>query len=317
VKRVRLPGLSIVIPAYNSGENLPPLVDRLTTVLPSLAEAYELILVNDGSRDGTWQRIRQLAAETSWIRGIDLQRNYGQHNAVLCGIRAARHGVIVTMDDDLQHPPEEIGRLLDKLSEGADVVYGTAEAQQHGILRNLASRLTKQALASAMGATNAGSVSAFRALRTQVRGAFQHYHGPSVSIDVLLSWSTSRFAAQKVRHDSRRQGVSNYTFGKLASHALEMMTGYSTWPLRVASIVGFSATLFGLGVLAYVLIRFVMAGGSVPGFPFLAAIITIFAGAQLFSLGIMGEYLARMHNRAMDRPTYAIREDTNPRHEPT
>lgn len=306
-----MPGLSIVIPAYNSGDNLTPLVDRLAAALPELAEAYEVILVNDGSRDGTWDRIRTLAKGHEWIRGIDLQRNYGQHNALLCGIRAARHDVIVTMDDDLQHPPEEIRRLLDRLAaEGADVVYGTAETQQHGLWRNLASRMTKKALASAVGAANAGNVSAFRAFRSQVRGAFEHYHGPSVSIDVLLSWGTTRFAAQRVRHDARRLGVSNYTFRKLASHALEMMTGFSTWPLRVASLVGFSATLFGLGVLAYVLIRYIIAGGSVPGFPFLAAIITIFSGAQLFALGVMGEYLARMHNRAMDRPTYAVREDT-------
>ncbi|MBX7186501.1 MAG: glycosyltransferase family 2 protein [Vicinamibacteria bacterium] len=306
-----MPGLSIVIPAYNSGDNLTPLVDRLAAALPELADAYEVILVNDGSRDGTWDRIRNLAKDREWIRGIDLQRNYGQHNALLCGIRAARHDVIVTMDDDLQHPPEEIRRLLDRLAaEGADVVYGTAETQQHGLWRNLASRMTKKALASAVGAANAGNVSAFRAFRSQVRGAFEHYHGPSVSIDVLLSWGTTRFAAQRVRHDARRLGVSNYTFRKLASHALEMMTGFSTWPLRVASLVGFSATLFGLGVLAYVLIRYIIAGGSVPGFPFLAAIITIFSGAQLFALGVMGEYLARMHNRAMDRPTYAVREDT-------
>ncbi len=314
---MRIPGLSIVIPAYNSGENLTPLVDRLAAVLPSAAEAYELVLVNDGSGDGTWDRIRNLVAGHPWIRGIDLQRNYGQHNALLCGIRAARHGVIVTMDDDLQHPPEEIPRLLDKLGEGADVVYGTAEAQQHGLWRNLASRMTKRALASAVGAANAANVTAFRAFRTPVRKAFEHYHGPSVSVDVLLSWGTSRFAAQRVRHDARRQGVSNYTFRKLASHALEMMTGFSTWPLRVASLVGFSATLFGFAVLAYVLIRYVMAGGSVPGFPFLAAIITIFSGAQLFALGIMGEYLARMHNRAMDRPTYAVREDTSPGSNPS
>lgn len=317
VKRVRLPDLSVVIPAYNTGENLPPLIDRLAVVLPDLAEVYELILVNDGSRDATWECIRGMTSRRPWIRGIDLQRNYGQHNALLCGIRAARHAVIVTMDDDLQHPPEEIPSLLESLAEGADVVYGTADAQQHGLWRNLASRITKQALSGAVGASTAGSVSAFRAFRTQIRDAFQHYHGPSVSIDVLLSWGTSRFASRRVRHDPRQRGISNYTFGKLASHALEMMTGFSTVPLRLASLVGFSATLFGLMVLAYVAIRYVIAGGSVPGFPFLAAIITIFAGAQLFALGIIGEYLARMHYRAMDRPTYSVRQETEPEVRPS
>lgn len=303
-------GLSVVIPTLNSGDNLNSLIERISVVLPVAADAYEVILVDDGSRDGTWNLVLDMAARRPWIRGIGLLRNYGQHNALLCGIRAAQYDVIVTMDDDLQHPPEEIPKLLAKLTEGWDVVYGTPEAQQHGLWRNLASRLTKRALQGAVGVANARNVSAFRAFRTQIREAFRHYHGPSVSIDVLLSWGTSRFSARTVRHDSRSGGQSNYTLRKLVSHAVDMMTGFSTWPLRLASFVGFAATLFGIAVLMYVVVRYFLAGGSVPGFPFLAATIAIFSGAQLFALGIMGEYLARMHFRAMDRPTYAVRQDT-------
>jgi len=306
----RLKGLSIVVPAYNCETGLGELVKRLEGILAAFGSAYELILVDDGSRDGTWGRVLEMAAKYPWIRGIGLLRNYGQHNALLCGIRAARYDTIITMDDDLQNPPEEIPKLLAKLAEGWDVVYGTPEVQQHGFWRNLASRMTKRALQSAVGAANARNVSAFRALRTEIREAFRHYHGPFVSIDVLLSWGTSRFSAQTVRHDIRGQGLSNYTFRKLASHAIDMMTGFSIWPLRLASFVGFAAALFGIAVLMYVIIRYILAGGSVPGFPFLASIIAIFAGAQLFALGIMGEYLARMHFRAMDRPTYAVRQDT-------
>lgn len=269
-----------------------------------------MILVNDGSRDRSWEVICQMAQQFSWIRGINLMRNYGQHNALLCGIRAANYEVIITMDDDLQNPPEEIPKLLDKLADGFDVVYGTPQVQQHGLWRNMASRMTKRALQSAVGAAHARDVSAFRALRTEIREAFRHYHGPFVSIDVLLSWGTVRFSAQTVRHDIRGQGLSNYSFRKLLSHAIDMMTGFSAWPLRLASFVGFAATLFGIAVLIYVIIRYMLAGGSVPGFPFLASIIAIFSGSQLFALGIIGEYLARMHFRAMDRPTYAVRQDT-------
>jgi glycosyltransferase involved in cell wall biosynthesis len=302
--------ISVVVPVYNSEDSLRSLVERLEPVLKRGGGRWEAIFVDDCSRDGSWEVIAELARHHAWIRGIGLLRNYGQHNALLCGIRAARNDVIVTMDDDLQHPPEEIPRLLAKLSEGWDVVYGTPEVQQHGLWRNLASRMTKRALQGAVGAANARNVSALRAFRTQVREAFRHYDGPSVSIDVLLSWGTSRFTAETVRHDIRRHGLSNYTFRKLAAHAIDMMTGFSTWPLRLASFVGFGATIFGVAVLMYVIIRYVVAGGSVPGFPFLASIIAIFSGAQLFALGIMGEYLARMHFRAMDRPTYAVRCET-------
>jgi undecaprenyl-phosphate 4-deoxy-4-formamido-L-arabinose transferase len=164
-----------------------------------------------------------------------------------------------------------------------------------------------------MGAETARNVSAFRAFRTPVREAFASYQGPFVSIDVLLTWATTRFAAVEVRHDSRRNGISNYTFRKLVVHALNMMTGFSTLPLQLASMVGFAFTLFGMGVLFYVVGRYLLQGGSVPGFPFLASIIALFSGAQLFALGIIGEYLARMHFRSMERPTYVVRDSTSPR----
>jgi undecaprenyl-phosphate 4-deoxy-4-formamido-L-arabinose transferase len=238
---------------------------------------------------------------------MSLMRNYGQHNALLCGIRAARYDVIVTMDDDLQHPPEEIPKLLDKLSEGHDVVYGTPVRQPHGFLRNVASVVTKLALKSAMGADIARQVCAFRAFRREVARAFVDYQGPFVSIDVFLAWGTDRFAATLVQQQAREQGTSGYTFRSLVRHALNMMTGFSTRPLQLASLTGFAFTLFGFGVLVYVLVRYFLSGTPVPGFPFLASIIALFSGAQLFALGIIGEYLARVHFRSMQKPTYVVR----------
>ena len=305
------PTISVVVPVYNSEQTLGPLVERLEPVLARLSSSYELILVNDGSADASWRVIGELSARAPWVRGIGLMRNYGQHNALLCGIRAARGDVIVTMDDDLQHPPEEVPRLMARLAEGYDVVYGTPQAEQHGLLRDMASRVTKLALQGAMGAETARHVSAFRVFRTRVRDAFTSYRSPFVNVDVLLTWGTTRFAALAVRHEPRRVGTSQYTFRKLITHALNMMTGFSTLPLQVSSMIGFLLTLFGVGVLLYVVGRYVWQGGSVPGFPFLASIITIFSGATLFSLGIIGEYLARMHFRMMERPTYAVREETH------
>lgn len=298
--------VSVVVPVYNSEESLPILVERLSAVLEPLGELRELILVNDGSRDRSWQVIQNLASRHAWIRGFSLMRNYGQHNALLCGIRAARYPVIVTLDDDLQTPPEEVPRLLAELEKGWDVVYGAPERQTHGLLRDLASSITKLALQSAMGAKNARKVSPLRAFRTHLRDAFANYSGSHVSIDVLLTWGTKSFSAIPVRNDPRTIGVSNYTLGKLTIHALNMMTGFSTLPLQIASIIGFLFTFVGLAVLCFVIGRYMILGQSVPGFPFLASIIAIFSGAQLFALGIIGEYLARMHFRMMDRPSYAV-----------
>jgi undecaprenyl-phosphate 4-deoxy-4-formamido-L-arabinose transferase len=176
----------------------------------------------------------------------------------------------------------------------------------------MGSQITKLALQTAMSAETARHVSAFRILRTHLRDGFATYGGPFVSIDVLLTWSTTRFSHVVVRHEPRQVGRSNYTFRKLVTHALNMMTGFSTLPLQIASLVGFVFTLFGLAVLAVVLVTYIVNGGStVPGFAFLASIIAIFSGAQLFALGIMGEYLARIHFRTMDRPTYFVREVTD------
>jgi glycosyltransferase involved in cell wall biosynthesis len=300
--------LSVVIPVYRSEAILPELVQRLESVLAGIADNFELVLVNDCSPDRSWDVISDLAHHHPWIQPINLMRNYGQHNALLCGIRAARYDVIVTMDDDLQHPPEEIPKLLAKLAEGYDVVYGTPEQEQHGLGRDLASWFTKLALQNVMGAEIARKVCAFRAFRSQVARAFQHYEGSFVSIDVLLTWGTNRFASIPVNHKPRRQGTSGYTFRKLMTHAMNMMTGFSTMPLQIASMIGFVFTAVGFLVLAYVLARYFVSGNPVPGFPFLASIVAVFSGAQLFALGIIGEYLARMHFRSMQKPPYVIRE---------
>jgi glycosyltransferase involved in cell wall biosynthesis len=301
--------ISVVVPVFNGEGSLRELVSRLPPVLDELCEKYELILVNDGSEDGSWETIARLTAEHAWICGIDLMRNYGQHNALLCGIRAARHEVVVTLDDDLQHPPEEIPKLIHKLAEGYDVVYGTPERRQHGLWRNLVSLLTRWMLRSTLGSKVPNDFSAFRALRTRTRDAFEQYRSPFVSIDVLLTWASTRFASIKVRHDSRQFGASTYTFRKLVSY-VPLMTGFSALPLRFASLAGFGFTLFGFFVLVYVVGRYFMLGGSMPGFPFLASIISIFSGVQLFALGVIGEYLAQMHFRTMDRPMYTIRSTT-------
>jgi undecaprenyl-phosphate 4-deoxy-4-formamido-L-arabinose transferase len=301
--------LSVVIPVYNSEGSLGDVVARLCPVLEAIGVPFEIILVNDGSRDRSRAVIAQIVRERPHVRGIELARNYGQHNALLCGIRAARYAITVTLDDDLQHPPEEIPRLLRKLAEGHDVVYGSAAAEPHGLWRGLASRLTKWVMECILGAQAGRGVSAFRVFRTSLRRAFHDYRGPHVLIDVLLSWGTTRFAAVPVPHHPRAVGVSNYTIHRLVAHAVTMLTGFSTLPLRLATWAGFGCTAFGLLVFVWVVGSYLIRGTTQPGFPFLASIIAIFAGAQLFALGILGEYMAQVHGRLMEKPAYVIRPE--------
>ena len=303
--------ITVVIPVYRAEHSLQELAHRLVATLEKIAGQFEIVFVEDCGGDRSWDIITGLARADPRIRGIRLNRNYGQHNALLCGIRTARHPVIVTLDDDLQHPPEEIPKLVDALQLGADVVYGAPRSEQHGLLRDLASRLTKLALSSVMGAATARNVSAFRAFRTHLREGFKDYRGPHVSIDVLLTWGTARFAAVSVEHMPRAAGESGYTVRKLVAHAFNLMTGFSTLPLQIASLVGFAFVLFGVVIMLYVVGVFLFVGRAVPGFAFLASIIVIFSGAQLFALGIFGEYLARMHFRSMDRPAYLVGEETS------
>jgi glycosyltransferase involved in cell wall biosynthesis len=301
---------SVVIPVYRSQATLPDLVERLDKVLSGLSDNYEVILVNDDSPDQSWEVITALAKQYPCVRGLDLMRNYGQHNATLCGVRLARFEVVVTMDDDLQHPPEELHFLLEKLAEGYDVVYGVPKQLPHSWWRNLGSIFSKWLVASAIGIKAIRDVSAFRAFRTDLRRAFECYQNPDVMFDVLLSWGTTRFATVSVNEQPRLVGKSNYTFGRLVRMSLLYLTNFSTKPLRFSNIVGFFFTLIGFVGFIYV-ITIYFVEGSVPGFPFLASAIMAFSGVQLFALGIIGEYLARVFERTAGRRPYTIERTTS------
>ncbi len=301
--------VSVVVPVFNAELSLTELTERLVAALEARVGAYEIIMVNDGSGDASWSVVQSLAERFETVRGIELARNFGQHNALLCGIRAAGNDCVVTIDDDLQHPPEEISRLVDALDE-YDVVYGSSRKGRHGILRNAASKITKLALRGTVGSDVARHLGAFRAFRLEVRNSFAHFDGSLVSIDVLLTWGAGRFGYIDIEHGVRRHGRSNYTVRDLMRHAINMATGFTTAPLQFASLVGFLFMLAGFGLLGYVVVRRVLFETAIEGFAFLASAITLFAGVQLFALGVIGGYLARTHARVLGKPPYSIRSDT-------
>jgi undecaprenyl-phosphate 4-deoxy-4-formamido-L-arabinose transferase len=304
--------ISVVVPVYRSEQSLDELVTRVTAVLEARAARFEVLLVDDGSPDDSWSVITKLADADRRVRGISLGRNYGQHNALLAGIREARCDVIVTIDDDLQHPPEQIPALLDALLPDVDLVYGYPDQENHSWARNILSRVTKLALGASVKSDIAKHVSAFRAFRTSLRDGVADVQDPFFSLDVLLSWTTTRMVAIPVAMDERRYGRSNYSTIALTRIALNLVTGFSTVPLRVVTFIGVGLAGVGGVILAYVVATYVINGGdTAPGFPFLASMIAILSGAQLLALGIIGEYLGRVHYRSMHRPQYTIRTSTD------
>lgn len=302
---ISLSSVSVVIPVYRGAGTLGELVERLARVLEG---PHEIILVNDASPDESWSVIEALVSQYDCVRGIDLMKNSGQHNALLCGVRAAKHDVIVTMDDDLQHPPELIPDLLAKLEEGYDLVYCVALEEPRGLIRNFMSKTVKRVVLHYVSGQDT-EISSFRAFRTPLRRAFEQVNHPSVFLDLMLSWGARRIGEARLPHDERRVGESSYTLGRLIRHAMNMLTSYSVLPLHLASWLGFVITGFGLVILAVTLVNFFLYGRVVPGFTFLSSILAIFSGTQLFSIGILGLYLARMYEGMMAKPPYVIREE--------
>lgn len=300
--------VSVVIPCYRSVGTLRPLVEGLEHVLGDLGEPYEIVLVVDGSPDGTWDVAADLAESNPAVRAARLSRNYGQHNALLAGIMMARHEVIVTMDDDLQHRPDQISLLLSCLSDEIDLVYGVAAEEEHNWLRSLASRTVKSSLRRGFRIEGAHRLGAFRAFRTDLRDAFEQLTHPNVNIDVALSWSTTRATSVTVAMDERTVGRSNYTTRTLLKHAFNMVVGYSTAPLRIVLYLGIAFAF--LGALLVITLLWSYFGGriQVAGFTSLLTAITVFSSAQLVALGVLGEYVGAIHRANAGSPPYVVRE---------
>jgi len=303
--------VSIVVPCYRSARILPALVGRVESTMDRLVadgvvDEWELLLVVDGSPDDTEAVVDRVVNERSRVRGMALRRNFGQHNALLAGVRDAAYEVVVTLDDDLQHPPEEIPRLLAPLAEPTiDLVYGIPETEEHGLLRSFASRLVKRSL-SAAGVANARWVGAFRAFRTELAEGFSQLNDPQPNLDVLLSWSTSAVVPAPVRMDKRAEGRSGYSVFRLARHAMNMVTGYGAVPLHLATWLGFACGALGIVLLGYVIVSYLVGATTVPGFTTITAVIALFSSAQLITIGIIGEYVGRQHFRSMHKPIYLV-----------
>lgn len=301
--------LSLVVPTYRSPATLEILVNRIIGS-PSWTDESEILIVDDGNLDQTWEIVNSLAARHHEVRGFRLQQNVGQHAALLCGIRAARNDVVVTLDDDLQNPPEEIPKLLQVLAEDVDIVIGQPKKASHSPFRRLTSNWAKELLARSLGYTQARVVSPFRAFRTRLRENFGSQLGPNVSIDALLALASNRYKVVEVEHHPRQVGHSNYSVGRLLNFFLTTATSASVVPLRIATKVGFLALLMSFAILIVTIGRRLVFGGVVTGFPFLASLIAATSGVQLLLLGVLGQYIGHMHYRVIGAPSYVVLEET-------
>ena len=301
-------GISVVVPVYQAESHLSLFVKALSETMNQIGQEWEVILVDDCSPDTSWLTIVELSKDYPNTIGLRLSNNSGQHAALLAGIRQAKYSTTITMDDDLQHRPQDIPLLLAELRAGFDLVYATSKDEEHSAWRNLTSSTSKLILASAVGRQQAVILSAFRIFRTRLRDSWIDVNEPFVAIDVLLSWATNKVSSVEVTMNQRNFGVSGYTFRKLMKHFLNMATGYSVKPLRLVTYTGLLFSLGGFLVLGIIVIQRLTGQTHTPGFAFLASLITVVGGLQLFCLGILGEYLGRIHVRSTRRPAYTISE---------
>lgn len=304
--------LSIVVPVYNSASTLDMLLERLTKTIEAITQSYEIILIDDGSRDDSWAVIHSLRANYGdHLLTVQLMRNYGQHNALMCGLGVARGAYVVTMDDDLQNPPEEIPKLLAHIKRhGLDLVYGCPSNRNHAAWRNLGSSIVWHFYRTVF--RNPVTPTPFRIMRHQLAHSVMFYDLNFTYLDGLLAWCTSRIAGVEVEHHARVQGNSGYSLGKLLGLALNLYTNFSLIPLQMVSGLGFVTAMSGFLVGIYYLFQFLASNIAVPGFASTIIAILILGGAQLLALGVIGEYLGRLHLNVNRKPQYVIRNMDKP-----
>jgi undecaprenyl-phosphate 4-deoxy-4-formamido-L-arabinose transferase len=305
------PELSVVVPTYGGQRTLPVLVDRLRKALDG--QSFEIILVHDCGPDDSWATISELAKADDRIRGINLRKNFGQHNAVMAGLNYARGDAIVTMDDDLQHSPDDIGALREKLNEGYDVCYARFTSRKHASWKVFGSKVNDWLARLLLGKPKGIYLSPYRCLSRGIRDELVKFKGPSVYVDGLINAITDNIASVDVAHQERSKGESQYTFRKSISLLLKMATSGSIFPLRLASLLGLLTSFVGF-VLALVFAIQRIEDPTLPiGWASLIVTSLFLGGVQLLALGILGEYIGGLFLRVDARPQYVIAETANVR----
>jgi polyisoprenyl-phosphate glycosyltransferase len=299
--------LSVTVPVYNSQSTLNELYKRLTVVLGKLNLNHEIIFIDDASSDSSWETLNQIREkDSSHVKIIRLTRNFGQHNALMCGFAHVVGDYVITLDDDLQNPPEEIPKLIKKLQEGYDVVYGEYLLKKHSTYRNLGSSLVQFLYKKIFDVS--GNLTSFRIIKKGIIEGLLEYTKNYTFIDGLIVWQTKNIGYVSVIHNEREKGKSGYNLSKLIILSVNMLTNFSIFPLQLATIVGFIMSLLGLLMTLFIIFKKLFYGIPVTGFASTIVTITIFSGTQLITIGLIGEYIGRIHLNVNNKPQYRIRE---------
>lgn len=299
--------LTVVVPVYNSVDTLEQLYLRLQAGIRALGKSFEVIFVLDGGETASWEALKAIkAAHAETVTVIRLARNFGQHNATLCGIEHARGAMILTIDDDLQTPPEELGALYEAFENGTvDVVYGIYKQKKHSILRNIGSKLLKSVFRYfTSGLRDASSFRLFTADIGRKLGQHNHHF---VFLDQIIAWHTLDIAFVQVEHQKRQNGKSGYTGRKLFSMAFNFLFAYTDIPLKMITWTGLIASILSFFLGTFFIIQKLVVGAEV-GFTALFSMIAFSASVILFSLGILGEYIGRLFSVHTERPKYSIKQ---------
>jgi undecaprenyl-phosphate 4-deoxy-4-formamido-L-arabinose transferase len=301
--------ISVVIPVFNEEQNLDELVRRSLAVCDGLNRPYEIILVDDGSSDVSAQMIAQAAeANGGKIVGVLLNRNYGQHAAIMAGFAEVKGDIVITLDADLQNPPEEIPRLIDKIDEGFDVV-GTVRTPRHDtFFRRMASRIINKAARKATGVDMHDYGCMLRAYRRSIVNAMLNCEERSTFIPVLANGFARETAEIEVKHAARPAGDSKYSLWRLINLQFDLLTSMTTFPLRVLSVVGCIISALGVGFGVFLFAMRIIHGSewAVSGVFTLFSILFMFIGAQFIGMGLLGEYIGRIYNDVRARPRYFV-----------
>lgn len=290
---------------YNEAEVLPHLAERLLSTLTGITDQFEIILVDDGSRDNSFSIIESYAETDRRFKGIRLARNFGQHAAISAGLKKSSGKMVVTMDADLQNPPEEIPKLLEALNEGYELAWGRFEGRRHGPFRKLGSCFAKYILKKIMGGLTT-HISTFRAIDRKLVDRLGLLNENSRFLDGLFIWIGANSKVIDVKHNPREKGHTKYDFIKLVRLWFDMVTSFTDFPLRFATFTGIGFGLFGSITAVFYLLRKILFGFAVPGFASIIIAIFLFSGVQLFCLGMVGEYIGRIYQQAKNRPVFII-----------
>jgi len=299
---------SVVIPLYNEQENVRELVDRLVPVLERADQAFEIVFVDDGSRDQTSDVVRVAAAADPRVKLVRFARNYGQEAAVQAGILHARGRWIIQMDGDLQNPPEELEKLLAKRDEGYEIVYGVRTKRRDPLHRVLASRMMVWFMRSVLDIELPEDVTTFRVIDGRTARLIAGLPEKKKFFSALAVWTGARATTVSVEHAARVRGVTKYNLGKLVNHTFDLMVGFSTRPLRIIGVGGALIALLGLGFGLFRIVQKLLGADITMGFTSLFSAIVILGGLQLIALSVIGEYIARIFIQTQDRPLYNIAE---------